>query len=110
MRKLRLNLEDVSVESFETTAVDPDQRGTVKAHTAFSCLNYTCQDGGCLGSYGCHTAYCNYSGEIACPTATCQQGCTNNCPGYPPNTWNYTCPVTCDWGWGCESGQPNCPL
>jgi hypothetical protein len=105
MKKLKLNLDDVAVDSFETTSTDSPGRGTVRAHS-----HWTCQETGCLNTYGCDTAYCNQSDQIACPTATCHEGCTANCPGYPANTWNQTCPVTCDWGWGCESGQPNCPL
>jgi hypothetical protein len=108
MRKLRLDIEEVAVESFDVAPPDPHGRGTVAGHATD--LRFCTQDiGGCLNSYGCYTAYCNESAEIACPTATCNEGCTNNCPGWPANTWNQTCPVTCDWGYGCESGAPNCP-
>ncbi|HEX6040692.1 hypothetical protein [Longimicrobium sp.] len=108
MAKLKLDLNDVSVESFPTTPPDPRSDGTVQGLQ--STLQFTCVPGGCLGTYGCDTAYCYESQQIACPTATCQAGCTANCPTYPDRTWNQTCPVTCDWGNGCESTQPNCPL
>lgn len=108
MPKLKLNLEDVTVESFETTSPDLQIQGTVRGLQ--STYQFTCDPGGCMNTYGCNTAYCNQSAEIACPTATCHDGCTADCPGYPPQTWNQTCPVTCDWGGGCESGRPDCPL
>jgi hypothetical protein len=108
MPKLKLDLDDVRVESFETTSPDPRLEGTVQGLQ--STLHFSCVPEGCGYSYGCNTAYCNESAEIACPTATCHPGCTADCPTYPDHTWNQTCPVTCDWGYGCESGQPICPL
>lgn len=108
MAKLKLNLEAIAVETFETTTPDPQAQGTVQALQ--STLKWTCDPGGCLYTAGCNTAFCNPSAEIYCPTATCQAGCTANCPTYPPNTWNQTCPPTCDWGHGCDSGQPTCPV
>lgn len=90
MAKLKLNLEAVAVETFETTAPDRREQGTVEG------LQNT-------------APYCSPSAEIYCPTATCHDGCTADCPGYPPVTWNQTCPPTCHRGEGCESGQPTCP-
>jgi hypothetical protein len=86
MKKLKLVLDDVAVETFEMTSSDLRMNGTVQGQQSYM------------------------SAEIACPTATCHEGCTANCPTYPPVTWNQTCPATCDWGYGCESGYPNCPL
>ncbi len=84
MPKLKLNTEDVSVESFETVWTDAEARGTVRAQS-------------------------NVSGELPCPTATCFDGCSGDCPTRPPYTWNQTCPPTCHMGEGCYSGAPQCP-
>lgn len=97
MKKLKLDLDEINVETFTVTGSDRDDAGTVKAHSG--------------GGYGCTDAYCtwycNQSAEIACPTATCFVGCTEGCTRGP--SWDYTCPLTCDWGGGCESGQLTCP-
>jgi len=60
MRKVKLNLDDLAVESFATADVDPATRGTVQGHDATAlcetritrCYQDTCAfscDGSCVG-------------------------------------------------------------
>ena len=105
MARMKLKLDEIEVSTFELTGESAEARGTVEGMQ--SGLGFTCDPGGCMNSYGCHTAYCNQSAEIYCPTATCHEGCTAGCTG--GHTWDQTCPPTCDWGGGCESGSPYCP-
>ena len=82
MPKFRLNPDEVSVESFETSSLDAHGQGTVRGYQ---------------------------SQDVVCPTATCALNCTEGSTT-PSPTWAHTCPVTCHAGGGCESGMPNCPL
>lgn len=108
MRKLKLDLEEIAVESFPVTEPPADPAGTVKGRedtglpscTMFCTIQWPQE---CAP-----TQFCNPSNEIYCPTATCQAGCTAGCTWGP--TWDQTCPPTCDWGGGCESTRPECPL
>jgi hypothetical protein len=43
MKKLKLNLDELAVETF-TTADHSVQRGTVAAHNTFACITLRCQD------------------------------------------------------------------
>lgn len=96
MKKLRLNHEDLRVESF--TPVDPERRrGTVMAHSYdtcyatcdpwFGCRTYqgTCHNGGCNGGF----------------TSLCGTEAHTDCPGLSEcdNTGN-TCDATCS-DYGC---------
>lgn len=84
MKKLALNLDDLSVESFETDPEAP-QRGTVMANVTtgnqiicectydIGSCDYTCPDtcanscgGGCGGSGGCGSGFCTR--EQTCAT------------------------------------------
>lgn len=51
MSKLRLDLDNLSVDSFETASPDGARRGTVAAHRAadsgVSCIAYSCGVGYC---------------------------------------------------------------
>lgn len=109
MKKLRLDLDEISVETFSVTPTLAESAGTVEGQQSGlpSCTMFcTIQWGSACGN----TQGCQPSAEIYCPTATCHDGCTADCPGYPAYTWNQTCPPTCHLGGGCESTQPECPL
>jgi hypothetical protein len=87
MKKMKLALDDLAVESFEP-AKEPEERGTVHAHDSgphtdecFSCGVQT----GC--GYGCNSQYCQSAG---CQTATCY--------GY----WTCAGVETCAGGATCE--------
>lgn len=84
MKKLKLQMEDLAVESF-TTSARGELRGTVEAHNTYrgnTCgAEYTCGPQTCLPAYcvietGDPLA-CDASG--ACQTNTCPPG-TNTCP------------------------------
>ncbi|HEU4881355.1 MAG TPA: hypothetical protein VFT45_03890 [Longimicrobium sp.] len=93
MRKIRLHLESITVESFQTTAPDP-AAGTVAAHQQIS-------DGGT-----CENT-CGRSCPQTCPAscdATCVT-CLSNCqpcltPGCPGNSGYRCTDPTCYWP-GC---------
>lgn len=78
MKKLRLDLDHLAVESFDTSARRATGRGTVRGHTALTgyltCQGATCV-GSCLGEPSCiGGATCNH----ACPSGggTCGGLCT----------------------------------
>lgn len=83
MKKLSLQLDALSVESFETHVV-PEQRGTVMGHTQYQWM--CTADVSC--DYGCDTI--NYSCPTArnCPSDTCRVGCG-------PTYYQATCPPDC---------------
>ncbi|MDB4950865.1 MAG: hypothetical protein JWM27_3514 [Gemmatimonadetes bacterium] len=84
MRKLRLDLDALSVDSFETAAAEPE-RGTVHAHLSRDgvCSTYFCTDEESCAYTGCgdctlvDTCQANESCGISCrPTCfTCAQTC-----------------------------------
>jgi hypothetical protein len=81
MDKVRLTLDELQVQSFATTAVDADGRGTVRAHDA-------------------------PTDPVECPTAdplwdTCWNTCGESCGGSCAscNCESDACSDTC--GWGC---------
>jgi hypothetical protein len=96
MKKMKLALDDLAVESF-APAEDPQRRGTVHAHDSGP---YTDE---CL-SCGVETG-CGYGG---CDSQHCSQGCGSNtctCYGY------YTCAGvnTCDFVETCIYPQCTAP-
>jgi hypothetical protein len=92
MRKLKLDLDQLTVESFDTNAPDGPRRGTVRAFmppTPFITCPLTCAD-------TCDT--CDYSCGGTCD-ATC------NCTGY---TCCASCGGTCNGPSDCGTCQTNC--
>lgn len=87
MKKLRLNLEDVTVTSFVTDS-EAEQRGTVYGHdsyeTRFGCMTWEAECNNepsaetrclCTDAEGCYpSAYC--SGGY--PNFTCVENCMTN--------------------------------
>ena len=94
MNKLRLDLEDLSVESFDTTPAARAENGTVFGQQCTCYTQCTCP--------GCPT--CDASCNGTCD-ATCAGTCAASCNG----TCNYTCGAscygTCDYT--CECGYSN---
>lgn len=79
MKKLTLTFDELRVESFETSSMQAERRGTVHGH--FS-LNGSC-------AYSCGS-----SCDATCPDScgnTCQGSCPLSCAG---NTCDFTC--SCD--------------
>lgn len=82
MTKLRLRMEDLAVESFDSSPARP-QRGTVMGQETWYPTECTCQ-----GQYTC---------VESCPQ-TCWETCDATCP------WNHTCWETC----GLTCDDPTC--
>ncbi|WP_420129070.1 hypothetical protein [Longimicrobium sp.] len=109
MRKVKLDLDTLDVESFTTSGAEKDS-GTVLGHASLACTGEngnTCGGGNsCHGGYTCDgAATCNYRtcdtvcGTYYCVTAdSCQFSCV------------YTCAVACSGGhtYSCVPGT-NCP-
>jgi hypothetical protein len=94
MKKLRLSLEDIAVDSFSTVAPQM-RRGTVPAHGSEStCFQIICTCGDPTDGYTCPDSCAN-----SCD-GTCNS-CNGSCVGCPSgdtcaNTCPETCAVTCD--------------
>ncbi|HEX8695613.1 MAG TPA: pinensin family lanthipeptide [Longimicrobium sp.] len=86
--KMKLNLEELQVESFETVAGEPE-RGTVRGYITGT-LGCNCTEDTCASCEGtCDTCF-----------NTCPDTCANTCPA----TCRNTCPATCNT---CD-GQASC--
>ena len=89
MKKMKLNLEALAIESFDTTH-PPAKRGTVFGDQCTCPTNCTCP---------------------GCPTCdgTCPQTCGDSCNGTCGGQW--TCDPTCDscYFTGCVNTCYNCP-
>lgn len=84
MKKMKLRLEDLSVESFNVVNNDSKKQGTINGNgpTPYSnCGDMTCGNTGCgeCGSDDCGSNYCSN----ACPTQqtcyTCESCLVNTC-------------------------------
>jgi hypothetical protein len=80
MRKLKLEVENLEVESFET-ALAPSEKGTVEAYaTGFLGTDpcYTCGDTTCIGTHDGDVCTYNYTcGDCQPPVLTVE-----SCPCY----------------------------
>lgn len=105
MKKLKLDLNDLKVESFETTDKSPLIKGKIKGQAECDYVNTgSCGGGGGIGT----NTWC--FGE-ACQTRDYMYTCQDSCPnpdmcggGGFENTQYYSCPCTdpqydpaCDW-------------
>ena len=104
MKKLSLSLEDLSVDSFDTTAHAIARRGTVRGADASdtTCAQVICD----CRTYGYECPTNDYD----CPPGgsgglTCDPSCAPLCSDEtcPPNTCAYSCEGTC----GCPTWYPN---
>ncbi len=89
MKKLKLNLEDLKVESFQTMN-DVKKRGTVVGNSGETCPPFTYPCDGCTGFSCPNTCYeqsCECTNHTACNQNTCQ------CPG--ETIVGKTCLLTC---------------
>ncbi|HEU4883112.1 MAG TPA: hypothetical protein VFT45_12720 [Longimicrobium sp.] len=85
MKKLKLQMEDLAVESFTTDGTSPI-RGTVEGHNTFR--GNTCGAENTCGPQTCPPLYCSFGTDpVACDTGNCPT------PACPPGT-----------GTGCPSG------
>lgn len=67
MKKLRLDLEELAVESFDTDRAD-EQKGTVEAHAKYTVYCQT-DELGCSGWDSCGYTWC--SCEMTCNQIDC---------------------------------------
>jgi hypothetical protein len=109
MRKLKLELDNLSVESFDTTATQK-KKGTVFGEQC-TCWTY-CAQQTCPGcptcdntcAYTCDDATCVYT----CDDNTCPYTCDDNTCVYTCNesacygTCNRTCLASCNGAYSCR--------
>lgn len=90
MKKIRIDVDALAVESFATTPEPRREKGTVRGHASMdeTCLDYSCE-GSCDWTF-C-VPYCTDEGCAPTPAGTCQ-----TCGG--------SCGATCYAGCGGGSG------
>jgi hypothetical protein len=91
MNKLKLRLDDLRVDTFQTTPVQKE-KGTVFGEQCTCYTNCTCP--------GCPTCYasCNGTCDASC-NGTCGVSCDASCGGtcdYSCGCSDYSCNYTCD--------------
>jgi len=94
--KLRLNLEQLTVDSFQTSAAEKP-KGTVFGEQCTCYTNCTCP--------GCPT--CNRSCNGTCDATACGT-CGVSCGGTCDNTCDYSCGGTCDNTCGPDTCDYTC--
>ena len=79
MKKLQLVLEELDVQSFDTSALHPDRQGTVRANSgcAYSGDNCTQYWSTCGG--GDDTVFCPVTGVRSCGCSDQPQTCAAPC-------------------------------
>jgi hypothetical protein len=98
MRKLRLDFEQLTVESFDVTSDALRERGTVRGRISFPAL--TCDATECYQNT-CDTCQ-------SCP-ASCWQTCGDTCGGSCGGTCGATCDVCATNEETCFSCGGSCP-
>ena len=108
MKKFKLDLDDLEVESFQTTPDTGDnEEGTVYGYLSFGPGN-TC-DNGCTNNTFCRICTNNCTANTNCWQPTCENGCTANtncnqdtcnncpCPTQPVMCGTFACtlPASC---------------
>ena len=115
MKKLKLQVEDLAVESF-TTAAAPEPRGTVRAHATE--FGQTCDPAPSCGPETCGGAFCIRhtdnidicGGSVGCPPGSA--GCTPatgllSCLGC--TTYDFTVDLNADTCGFCMSRESESP-
>jgi hypothetical protein len=100
MKKLSLNLDTLSIESFDTAPDPTDQRGTVHGHGP------TWHYNGCTYNQPCNPASSpDYTEDYTCDDYSCWNSCQQSCNGTCYDTCN--CPSQVNTCW--ETCQPTVP-
>jgi hypothetical protein len=105
-KKLKLSLDDIRIESFDTTGSPKDEAGTVHARTDqdTDCMAWSCVTN-CV--FGCYTQAIH----ITDCGPTCEGSCITNCDscGCPPGTQAAGCSNHTCWACtqSCGSETPN---
>lgn len=102
MRKMKLDVNDLRVESFDTRPDPQPGRGTVRGNGAYNggmgswdgpCPSFLCPDShDCSGDAFCPTP--NVGTKFTALECTCAGTCGDTCPNTCGNTCA-TCPYTC---------------
>jgi hypothetical protein len=101
MAKLKLQLEDLMIDSFDTTPVEK-AKGTVFGE---QCTCWTqCGQNTCPGCPTCN-ASCNGTCDASACNGTCDASCNGTCGGY---SCAYTCDWTCEYTCGDSCGGYTC--
>lgn len=109
MNKLKLRMDDLRVESFETLARGADARGTVRGHEpSVHCSNTCTANPDCTLEFMCETyGDCTLAGSCE---GTCGRSCDNTCQVSCGGTCDVTCGSCYYTVCGCQSdGAPVCP-
>ncbi len=113
MRKLRLGLEALAVESF-ATAERTDARGTVRAHATE--MGATCDPAPSCGPETCGGAYCIRHTDNANLCGGGSGGCSGNCTAPSGvlscagcTTFDYTADLNADTCGFCMSRESDAP-
>lgn len=92
MRKLKLDLNGISVQSFHVTDEGHDGKGTVHAHSHASCP--FCDPSSMTNPTGCgtceHATICYVTCDASCNTCVGQDTC-GGCPDTNVTACEYTC-------------------
>jgi hypothetical protein len=81
MKKLSLTLDDLQIESFETTSEKADDSGSVEAYqtptanSGGSCFEFTCRPAMCRTDETCIVQSCNPTCAYTCDDHTCAYTC-----------------------------------
>ena len=108
MKKLKLDLDDLKVESFETTPEVSNSRGTVVGY-GFNTFG-RCETFDLLTCFEpCETNTCGHTCANTCAN-TCGSTCGNTCGATCGSTCGSTCgcpPTDTDTSWvGCSLSSP----
>jgi hypothetical protein len=110
MEKLKLRLDDLRVDTFDTTALEKEKGTVVGGQQPCTCYTYCATCPGCPTCVNSCNGSCEYSCNGTCPDTcghscwgtcneyTCAWTCAESCAGScPPDT----CYYTCDQGMTC---------
>jgi hypothetical protein len=105
-KKLKLSLDDIRIESFDTTSSPQDEAGTVRARTN---METDCEWWSCVTNcyFGCYTDAINFTDCGPTCNHTCVSICETSCgcPATGPGCTNSTCYAACTQS--CGSETPN---
>lgn len=87
MKKIKLDLDDLKVESFDTQPEEGEVFG-----------------------YQCPTCPPNYTCDATCPSTCATCAGQNTCDSTCANTCGWTCPDTCPPRTCNETSGPTCPV
>jgi hypothetical protein len=121
MKKLKLDLDDLRVDSFDTTpAAAAGERGTVHGQYPETYRGCNTDEETCDSCFGSCGDTCGYSCNGTC--GTCAESCNGTCNtcytncGSCPGQWScdpscYSCCDTCDYSCGgsCDNCTGTCP-